>query len=223
MGYLPLFLDVENALCLVVGGGRTAHRKADMLLQAGARVVAVSPRFMEAFAELQEHFRSALTLRAEAYAPGDLSAYRLVFAATNDPALNETVARDAQRANLWVNVVDEPALCSALCGAVLQQGPVQIAVSTGGACPSLAVALRDELAAQYSDWTGAYASVLGSLRAWLLTRCSEAETRRRVLSRLSAAEVRDRFHGLETKALLQALQTEAEALLREFNRTDRPC
>lgn len=220
MGYLPLFLHVENALCLVVGGGHTAHRKAVLLLEAGARVVAISTQFTDAFTELQQRFGGALTLRTEPYASGDLSAYRLVFAATSDSVLNQTVAEDARRANLWVNVVDEPALCTALCGAVLQRGPLQVAVSTGGACPTLAVTLRDELAGECSDWTGTYASALGNLRPWLQTRCPEMEARRRVLSRLASREVRDRYRGLEFEALLLDLQVEAENLLREFGNTD---
>jgi siroheme synthase-like protein len=221
MGYLPLFLNVEDAPCLVVGGGRTAHRKAVLLLEAGARVVAVSPRFTGAFVALARDFQEALALREEPYTPGDLSAYRLVFAATDDSALNKTVAEDAQRANLWVNVVDDPPLCSAICGAVLRRGPLQVAVSTGGACPTLSVALRDELSVLYPDWTGTYASVLGELRGWLRERCPEMETRKHVLRDLSSKELRDHCRDLKPEALLLKLQIEAERLLGEFSGSGR--
>lgn len=221
MGYLPLFLNVEDELCLVVGGGHTAHRKAVLLLEAGAHVVAVSPQFTGAFDELQRRFGDALTLCTEPYAPGDLSAYRLVFAATGDSALNRTVAEDARRANLWVNVVDEPALCSALCGAVLQRGPVQAAFSTGGTCPTLAVALRDELAEEWPESIGGFADALGAVRAWLRERCPEMETRKRILDSLSSAVVRNRCRGLEPEPLLLKLQTEAEALLSDFRKADQ--
>jgi len=219
MGYVPLFLNVENALCLVVGGGHTAHRKAVLLLEAGARVVAVSPRFSENFTELQQQFGEALILRTEPYTPGDLSAYRLVFAATSDSALNQAVAEDARRANLWVNVVDEPALCTALCGAVLQRGPVQMAVNTGGACPTLAVALRDELAAQYTDETGTFASALGNLRAWLHGRCPDMQTRKHVLYRLASPEIRAKYYGLQPEQLFLKLQAKAEEFLQTFTPT----
>ncbi len=220
MGYVPIFLKVDSVPCLVIGGGQTAQRKAVMLLEAGAHVVAVSPRFTEAFTEMQQRFGDALTLRTDSYVSGDLSAYRLVFAATDDSALNKTVAEDARRANLWVNVVDEPALCTALCGAVLQRGPLQVAFSTGGACPTLAVTLRDELAVQHSDWTATFALALGSLRAWLLERCPEMDTRKRVLYRLASAEIRERYRGFEPDALLVKLQAESEDLLRAMDDMD---
>jgi uroporphyrin-III C-methyltransferase/precorrin-2 dehydrogenase/sirohydrochlorin ferrochelatase len=219
MGYIPLFLNVQDAACLVVGGGQTALRKAVMLLEAGARVEAVSPQFNAAFDDLQSRYGKALALRHEVYSGGDLSAFQLVFAATNRHGLNRSIAEDARRCGIWVNVVDEPELCSAICGAVLNRGPLQIAVSTGGACPTLAVALRDELGERYPDWTGVFASVLGSLRGWLLERCPEMETRKRVLYRLASVENRDRHAGLEPEALLLKLQAEVEQMLRELGVT----
>ncbi len=218
MGYLPLFLNVEGVPCLVVGGGRTALRKAAMLLEAGARVDMVSPQFDAAFAELKSRFEETLVLRQEPYASSDLSMYPLVFAATSQHTVNHTVAEDARRGGIWVNVVDKPELCSAICGAELRRGPLQIAVSTGGACPTLAVALRDELAAQYPEWTGVFASALGSLRCWLRERCPETALRRQVLHRLASRDTRDRFRGLESEPLLSQLRDEAEALLRGSGR-----
>jgi len=220
MGYIPLFLNVEDAACLVVGGGKTALRKAQMLLDAGARVVVISPRFDTTFEDLQERFGQTLTLRQEAYSTSDLSAFQLVFAATNQHDLNRTIAEDARRGGIWVNVVDEPDLCSAICGAVLQRGPLQIAVSSGGACPTLTVALRDELAVHYPDSTGTFASVLGSLRDWLRERCPQMEIRKRVMHRLASRESRERHCALDSGTLLLKLQTEAEELLQELGGAD---
>ena len=213
MGFLPLFLNVQDARCLVVGGGATAARKAEMLLEAGARVEAVSPEFKELFHAMKARFGDALTLRTEAYVSGDLSAYRLVFAATNDTATNRAVADDGQRANLWVNVVDEPALCTAICGAVLQRGPLQAVFSTGGTCPTLAVALRDEFSAACPESTGPFGVALGGLRRWLAERCPDASVRRAVLCRLSAAETRARLAELTGAELTGALRDEAERML----------
>ena len=213
MGYVPLFLQVQDAPCLVVGGGRTAARKAEMLLEAGARVDAVSPEFTGLFTALKARFGGALTLRAEAYASGDLAEYRLVFAATNDTSTNRAVAEDGRRANLWVNVVDEPALCTAICGAVLQRGPLQAVFSTGGTCPTLAVTLRDELAGVCPESMGPFAAALGNLRRWLVDRCPDASARREVLVRLSTAETRARLAELAGDDLARTLHAEAERLL----------
>jgi siroheme synthase (precorrin-2 oxidase/ferrochelatase) len=102
---------------------------------------------------------------------------------------------------------------------VLRRGPLQIAVSTGGVCPTLAVALRDEMEEQYTEWAGAFAAALGGLRGWLQERCPDMETRKRVLHRLASRENRDRYRQLEPESVPLALRSDAELVLREFGVT----
>ena len=105
MRYLPIFLDVQTQPVLVVGGGEVAARKANLLLEAGARVTVVSPVLGPTLSRmvqsgLVEHINAA-------FEPAHLGAYRLVIAATDDATVNRQVADLAEARQLPVNVADQ--------------------------------------------------------------------------------------------------------------------
>jgi len=215
MGWYPLFLKMDGAPCLVVGGGKVALRKIVSLLESGALVTALAPQFDSAIEDLAARSDGQLTLKRAAYEKRDLAGLALVIAATDQRDTNELVAEDAQRAGVWVNVVDEPDLCTAQAAAVARRGALQIAINTGGACPALAAALRAEIEAAYPEWYAALAEALGRLRPWLLERCEDGATRKRVLSALVSAESRTRFSDLDGDALVEALKEELVRLLTQ--------
>src|SRR5690625_978598 len=110
MDYFPVFFDVKQRTCLLVGGGEIATRKGRLLARAGARLRVVAP---EISAELQG---LALDGGGEVlqrdYQAEDLDTCVLVVAATDDTAINARISADAQARQLPVNVVDSPARCS---------------------------------------------------------------------------------------------------------------
>ncbi len=142
MDFLPVFHNVKGRLCLVVGGGEVAKRKAGVLLQAGAQVRVVAPDIVNALAELQGV--EAIVGRFEA---SHLDGATLVIAATNDRAVNRQVSELAQVRNIPVNVVDDPELCSFIMPAILDRSPLMVAFSSGGASPVLARMMRGKLEA----------------------------------------------------------------------------
>ena len=52
MDVLPIFLNIQDKPCLVVGGGSVALRKAELLLNAGATVKVVAPEIQTGFSDL---------------------------------------------------------------------------------------------------------------------------------------------------------------------------
>ena len=163
MQNVPVFLTVAGRACVVIGGGPVGTRKARMLLDAGARVTVVTP---QATAELEHLAREcgALSLLRRDYRPGDLAGSWLAFAATGVPEVQDQVATDAERERIWVNAVDEPARCSFITPAVVERGPIAIAVSTGGASPALAGAIRRDLDAWLGQEYEQAVRLLGELR-----------------------------------------------------------
>jgi len=136
----PVNLIIAGRRCLVVGGGTVARRKIDGLLACGAGVTVVAPDLdpvVAAHAEAGE-----LAWLARRYATGDVDGYRLVVAATDDPAVNRTVYEDAEARGIWVNAADEPSSCSFTLPSVVRQGPIMVTVSTGGHSPALSTWLR---------------------------------------------------------------------------------
>jgi len=145
----PIFLNLDGKRCVVIGGGAVANRKARKLLQARAEVVAISP-------EVKPELESMATeVRRRPYREGDLEGAFLVFAATNHREVNAAVTREARGRGIPVNVADEPSEGDFALPSVLRRGQLQVAVSTGGASPTLARRVRYELESAFgSEWAG---------------------------------------------------------------------
>jgi siroheme synthase-like protein len=165
-------LDLEARSCLVVGAGKVGLEKIRGLLDAGAHVTVVAP---QAEAELVS---LPVTWIRRAYRPGDLDGRYLVVAATPNRALNRRIFRDAEQRSLLCNVVDTPELCSVILPAVHRDGPIAIAVSTGGASPALAQHLRDRLSESVGPTHVDLARRLRDLRPWVKAHYPTYEERR---------------------------------------------
>jgi siroheme synthase-like protein len=179
MRYLPVLLDLADRPCVVVGGGPVAAGKAERLLAAGALVTIVASEVSPELRELLER-APGLRLVHRSYREDDLDGAAIAFAATSDPRLQEQIARDAERRRVWLNAVDDPARCSFLMPAILERGPITIAVSTGGASPALARWLRDRLAA----WLGPEYTLAADHLAALRRRFAAGRERGEAFSRL---------------------------------------
>jgi siroheme synthase-like protein len=128
---------------VVIGGGAVAERKVAALLDAGAVVTVVSPALSPGLAALVAAGRVAHVARG--YASGDLIGAALAFAATDHGEINADVAHEGRLRGVWVNAADDPAYCDAILPALVRRGGVTVAVSTGGASPALARAVRERL------------------------------------------------------------------------------
>ena len=143
MGFYPVFLEIADRPCLVVGGGGVAQRKVEGLLAADAQVTVVSPRLTAGLVALRQQGR--IRHIARGYAPGDLEGFVLAIVASDDRAVNEAVAQEARQRGVWVNAVDDPAKCDFIMPSVVRRGDLMIAVSTGGGSPALARKVREDL------------------------------------------------------------------------------
>lgn len=136
MKCFPFMKDIEGARCLLVGGGEIARRKAEKLLSFGVRLRVCA---REACPELSAY------VCARAYDARLLNGAAFAVAATDDPALNARVAADCRARGIPVNSVDDKENCDFYFPALIVRGTVTVAVSTGGASPALAKALRERI------------------------------------------------------------------------------
>jgi uroporphyrin-III C-methyltransferase/precorrin-2 dehydrogenase/sirohydrochlorin ferrochelatase len=157
MDHLPIFLDIRDQPCLVVGDGEAAARKRALLLRAGARVTDLAPA----------QFRD-----------GSLDGFALAIAATGDDAVNRAVAAAARARRIPVNVVDQPALCSFILPSIIERSPLIVAVSSGGASPVLARLLRARLESLIPAGYGRLAALAGAFRDRVKARFKPQERRR---------------------------------------------
>jgi len=143
--YPIVLTNLAGAPVVVVGGGAVGERKVRGLLEVGAQVRLISP---EATPRLQAWAAAGrIVWQPRAYVPGDLAGARLVFAATNQRQVNARVARDAALHGALCNVADAPEEGDFHLPALLRSEELTIAVSSGGAAPERAAALRDAIAA----------------------------------------------------------------------------
>jgi len=153
MRYYPIFIDLHGRCVVVVGGGKVAERKVRKLLRAGARVHVISPDLTAGLARLAEQKKIAVTRRP--YRKGDLESRGgakglgplLVYAATNDSAVQRAVREDAAAAGALANRVDTAEDSDFIVPASFTRGDLHVAISTSGTAPALARLLRQQLAA----------------------------------------------------------------------------
>lgn len=134
--WYPVFLDIAGKRVLVVGGGKVALRKTRGLLEAGAHVTAIAPRFLQEFDQLPIERRKRL------FEDADLAGAALVFAATDSRDVNHRVAQLAAERSIPANIADAPRECAFIVPARITRPGLQIAVSTGGRDPARAARIR---------------------------------------------------------------------------------
>ncbi len=177
MDFLPIFLDLKTRPVLVVGGGDVAARKVGLLRRAGADVKVVAPDLCVALKELAD--QEVINYFPKPYSIDDLDHAVLVIAATNDEQVNQTVSADAKQRNIPVNVADAPALCDFILPSIIDRSPVMVAVSTGGASPTLGRLLRARLESLIPASYGRLASLTGRFREPVKQRFKRMSQRRR--------------------------------------------
>jgi precorrin-2 dehydrogenase/sirohydrochlorin ferrochelatase len=145
----PIFLNLSGRRCVIVGGGAVATRKIDKLLRAGAEVVVISSEVSPELAQM------GAEIHLRPYEYGDLEGAHLAFTATNSREVNATVAKEAKERGVPINVADRPSEGDFAVPSTLRRGRLQVAVSTGGASPTLARRIMDELEESFGpEWAG---------------------------------------------------------------------
>ena len=209
-GYPITLVGLENTRCLVVGGGEVAARKVTALREAGARPVVVSPALCEVLRQQAE--RGEIDAVWRAYRPGDLNGARLAIAATDDPAINEAVWRDAQAIGCLINVVDYPARCNFHVPATVRRGALTLSVSTGGTSPLLARRIREVLDQEFDAAYEPFLALLGEARPLVQARVADVGRRKALWEALLDSEIL----GLLRSGSPQVARQRAQEIIETF-------
>jgi uroporphyrin-III C-methyltransferase/precorrin-2 dehydrogenase/sirohydrochlorin ferrochelatase len=190
MDLLPLFLNIRDRLCVVVGGGQVAARKAALLLRAQGRVRVVSPQLADPLRQLAE--RGAIEAVQRDYTEADLDGAALVVAATDDPRINRAVADAAKTRGIPVNVVDDPEVGTFIVPSIVDRSPIVAAVSTGGASPVVARLVRARLESLIPAGYGRLAELAARFRDRVKAAIPDAAGRKRFWYRVLQGGVAER-------------------------------
>jgi len=184
MKMYPIMLKLQGRRTVVVGGGAVGLRKAQTLVEAGAEVTLVAT-------ELGGQPPQGATVLRRPYAPETVEGAYLVFACTDDEALNSRIADDARAAGALVNAVDQPDDCDFYVPAIVSDGDVTVAIGTAGASPALAGNLKRRIAAVLGPGIGEFAALLRDLRSQLRAAEDDLARRGRIMKDLSSDETYD--------------------------------
>jgi uroporphyrin-III C-methyltransferase / precorrin-2 dehydrogenase / sirohydrochlorin ferrochelatase len=206
MDYFPIFLDLKNRLCLLVGGGDIATRKGRLLSKAGARLRVVAPDISAELRELVAQNNGELFERK--YQTIDIDDCVIVVAATDIEPLNEQISHDAKAKNIPVNVVDSPALCTYITPAIIDRSPLVIAISSGGESPVLARLIRAKLETLIPTSYGRLAQIASNWRDRVKARFDDGDSRRRFWEKILQGPVAELVLNGQEEAAEKIIATE---------------
>jgi uroporphyrin-III C-methyltransferase / precorrin-2 dehydrogenase / sirohydrochlorin ferrochelatase len=169
MRYYPVFLDLANQPCIVLGEGKFALEKVASLREAGALVRVIPSR---------------------EYRTGDLAGARLVVDASEDTDINRLSWEEAEAAGILINVVDRPAQCRFIAPAIVRRDPLLIAISTSGESPYLASALRARIERWLGREWGPFVALIGKVRRQLRAQGVSIPDQTRIYRRIVNSDVR---------------------------------
>jgi uroporphyrin-III C-methyltransferase/precorrin-2 dehydrogenase/sirohydrochlorin ferrochelatase len=176
MNYFPIFLDAKNINAIVIGGGDVAARKIELLLKSTHNITIMSADVNESVMRLIK--TEKLNWLTHEYKAGCLQHKNLVIAATNNTAINKTIAEEANSLNIFVNVVDQPELCSYITPAIIDRSPMIIAISSSGYAPVLVRMLREQIEKMLPQGYGRLANFSFKFREHVKARVKNIRDRR---------------------------------------------
>ena len=181
MRYYPLFADLKNKVCCVIGGGAVAERKVRVLLKCQARVTVYSPGLTAGLEKLRR--QDKIAYRRSAPGKSFLKEAFLVVAATNNRRINSRISGDCRKKGILVNVVDVPEESNFIVPSFIEKKGLVIAISTSGQAPCLAKKIRQDLAKNFLPRYAGLLKELTGVRNKLKNSCLGVSKRKSVLNR----------------------------------------
>jgi precorrin-2 dehydrogenase/sirohydrochlorin ferrochelatase len=183
MAKYPIFLELASRRVVIIGGGNVALRKAQSLLDTGARLIVVADSVNENLTNLC--IDNNIELIKAKYSKNYLVGASLSIAATNDQKLNKQIYRDCQQLEIFCNVVDQPEICDFYIPAVVKRNSLQIAISTNGRCPAYAGHIRKKLEKIFTEKSGQFLFELNKLRDQIIDHIDDPLKKKSILGKLA--------------------------------------
>lgn len=202
MSYFPMFIELKDRSCLIVGGGRVAFRKVEVLKDFGAQIVVIAPVILPEIKIIK-----GVVCREKWFQKEDLKGQELVVAATDNQELNHQISEVCRKEKIPVNAVDQTEDCSFIFPAYLKEGEVVAAFSSGGQSPVITQYLKAEMQSVMTPRLGELAAYLGSLRKTVKQGTKTEEERKNIYREILQ-------FGLEKDYLPS--QEEAERIIEKY-------
>lgn len=189
MAYFPMFVDLSEKPCLIVGGGKVACRKVKVMLDFGARVRVVAKEISQELRDLERTLADSedpklMEIKRKSFEEKDCDGMGLVIAATDDKALNHEIAQYCKMQGIMVNAVDQKEDCSFIFPSYVKEGNLIAAFSSGGNSPVLTQYLKEKEVEILTPFLGDLNEAMGRLRQKVLSEYDEESKRKEVLKEI---------------------------------------
>lgn len=189
MAYFPMFVDLSEKPCLIVGGGKVACRKVKVMLDFGAKVRVVAKEISQELRYLERTLADSegpklMEIKRKSFEEKDCDGIGFVIAATDDKALNHEIAQYCKVQGIMVNAVDQKEDCSFIFPSYVKEGNLIAAFSSGGNSPVLTQYLKEKEVEILTPFLGDLNEAMGRLRQKVISEYDEENKRKEVLKEI---------------------------------------
>ena len=177
MAYFPMFVNLKDQPCLVVGGGMVAYRKVKVLLDFEARVVVVGENICDKIYEIVKK-SNQLELQKKCFEDADCDNMFMVIVATDDKELNHHIA------GIMVNAVDQKEDCSFIFSSYIKEKNLIAAFSSGGNSPVLAQYLKSQEKEILTPFLGELNEYMGKIRKRVIEKYDTEDKRKEIFKEI---------------------------------------
>lgn len=212
MAYFPMFVDMTERECLIVGGGNVAYRKVMVMLDFGAKVAVVAEDICEELRKLiagdrankggfgldaankegsrvESDAADRITIIKRRFERKDCDGMEMVIAATDDNALNHEIAEYCKAKGIMVNAVDQKADCSFIFPSYIKEKNLVAAFSSGGNSPVLTQYLKGKEKEILTPFLGELNEYMGQIREKVIAEYDTEAERKRVFKEILCAAI----------------------------------
>ncbi len=203
MAYFPMFVDMTERECLIVGGGNVAYRKVIVMLDFGAKVTVVAEDICDELRKLTiddiasedktgsytANKENRITFIKRRFEPKDCDGMEMVIAATDDNALNHEIAEYCKANGIIVNAVDQKADCSFIFPSYIKEKNLVAAFSSGGNSPVLTQYLKGKEQEILTPFLGELNEYMGQIREKVIAQYDTESERKRVFKEILCAAI----------------------------------
>lgn len=187
MAYFPMFVDMTERECLIVGGGNVAYRKVIVMLDFGAKVTVVAEDICEELGKLT--IENQITFIKRRFERKDCDGMEMIIAATDDNALNHEIAEYCKANGIMVNAVDQKADCSFIFPSYIKEKNLVAAFSSGGNSPVLTQYLKCKEQEILTPFLGELNEYMGQIREKVIAQYDTQAERKRVFKEILCAAI----------------------------------
>lgn len=203
MAYFPMFVDMTERECLIVGGGNVAYRKVIVMLDFGSKVTVVAEDICDELRKLTiddiasedktgsytANKENRITFIKRRFERKDCDGMEMVIAATDDNALNHEIAEYCKANGIMVNAVDQKADCSFIFPSYIKEKNLVAAFSSGGNSPVLTQYLKGKEQEILTPFLGELNEYMGQIREKVIAQYDTEAERKRVFKEILCAAI----------------------------------